>query len=310
MALVAQMVAASYPAVLTEKKKKAANQWTENAFLRELEKQGAIKMKSLGATIDEPLDYQRNPGAGFLSSDLAPVSMSKTEIITHATYDIAEICVPGTWSKKDEAMNPTENQKIDLVAQINSNAIDSHDELIEQYIFATSTNGFLGFGTHIVSTGLGTDAGIDSSTYTFWQNKQSSYIDDTDVEAAMTTVWNACAKGSGSSRTPSWCVSDGATQALFEGTQQALQRYIDTDELNAGFKVLAFKTARYVFSQFGGTSIYMGNAKDFQIIGSKEKFREQGDVQEIQNANGYHFNLYSALQTVTGNRSRLGIVHL
>ena len=310
MALVSQMVATSYPAVLAEMKKNPANQWAENAFLRELEKQGAIKRKSLGSSIDVPLDYQRNPGATFLSSDLAPVSMTKTEVITHATYDIAEISVPGTWSKKDEAMNPTENQKVDLVASINSNSITSHDEMIEQYVFATSTNGFLGFGTHIVSTGQGSDAGIDSATYTFWRNQQSTYVDDTDIESAMTTVWNACAKGSGSSLSPTWAVSDGATQALFEGTQQAQQRYVDDQDLKAGFKTLAFKTARYVFSQFGGTSIYMGNPKNFYIVGSKEKFREQGDVQEIQNANGYHFNLYSALQAVTGNRSRLGIVHL
>src|SRR3989442_1524730 len=105
MALVSQMVAVSYPAVLTEMKKNPQNQWAENAFLRELEKQGGVKRRSLGATIELPLDYQRNPGETFLASDLTPVSMRKTEVITTASYDIAEISVPATWSKKDEAMN-------------------------------------------------------------------------------------------------------------------------------------------------------------------------------------------------------------
>lgn len=304
------MVAVSFPAILTAMKKDPTNQWAENAFLRELEKQGAIERKSLGSTIDAPLDYRRNPGAAFLTTDLAPVSMAKTEVITHATYDIAEISVPATWSKKDEVMNPSENQKVDLVASINKNAITSHDEMIEQYIFATSTNGFLGFGTHAPTSGQGTSAGIDSSVETWWRLQQATYVDDTDIEAAMTSGWNAASKGSGSSLSPTWAVSDGATQALFEGTQQANQRYVDSSELSAGFKVLAFKTTRYVFSQFAGTSIFMGNPKSFKIVASKEKFREQGEVQELHNANGYHFNLYSALQSVVTNRSRLVCVHL
>jgi hypothetical protein len=104
-------------------------------------------------------------------------------------------------------------------------------------------------------------------------------------------------------------VSDAATQALFEGTQQANQRYVDTDELKAGFKVLAFKTARYVFSQYSGNSgaIYLLNPKNFKLVVSKEYFRDRGETQEMENANGYTFKIYSALQTVSDNRSRLGI---
>lgn len=306
---IGQIVATSYPAVLAEMRK-AANQWVESAFLRELERQNAVVRKSLGATIECPLDYQRNPGAGFLASDLAPTSMSKTEVLTAASYDIAEISVPIVWSKKDEVQNPTDNQKIALVKALLENGINSHDDLIEQYIFATSTNGFLGLDTHIVDAGTGSDGGIDSSLNTWWRNQQATYVDDTDIEAAFTTVWNACAKGSGSNLLPTLMVSDGATQALFEGTQQPNQRYIDTQELKAGFKILGFKTARYVFSQYGDTDVNFLNPKNFQLVASKEYFRDRGETQEIPNANGFVTKIYSALQTVTNNRSRLGVAHV
>jgi len=190
------------------------------------------------------------------------------------------------------------------------NGINSHDDLIEQYIFATSTNGFLGLDTHIVDAGTGSDGGIDSSLNTWWRNQQATYVDDTDIESAFTTVWNACAKGSGSNLLPTLMVSDGATQALFEGTQQANQRYIDTQELKAGFKILGFKTARYVFSQYGDTDVNFLNAKNFNLVASKEYFRDRGETQEIQNANGFVTKIYSALQTVTNNRSRLGVAHV
>lgn len=306
---ISQIVAVSYPAVLAEMRK-AANQWAESAFLRELERQGAVVRKSLGPTIEAPLDYQRNPGAAFLATDLQPTSMSKTEVLTAASFEVAEISVPIVWSKKDEVQNPTENQKIALVKSLLENGINSHDDLIEQYLFATSTNGFLGLGTHVTTAGTGSDGGIDSTINTWWRNQTATYVDDTDIESAFTTVWNAAAKGSGSSLLPTLMVSDGATQAIFEGTQQANQRYVDSQELKAGFKILAFKTSRYVFSQYGGSSVFFLNPKNFQLVASKEMFRDRGDTQEIPNANGYVTKIYSALQSITNNRSRLGVAHV
>jgi hypothetical protein len=108
---------------------------------------------------------------------------------------------------------------------------------------------------------------------------------------------------------PTLIVSDAPTQSLFEGTQQASQRWVDTDELKAGFKILAFKTARYVFSQYAGNNgaQYFLNPKNFQLIASKEYYKDLGDTQEIPNANGFTRKIYSAVQTIVNNRSRLGI---
>ena len=306
------MAAVSYPGVLAAKKT-AANQWEESAFLREMERQGFIKHVSLGPTIEAPLDYQRNPGTAFLNTDLQPTSLALTEVVTSASFTPAQISVPIVWSKMQEAQNPSETQKIALVKQLLSNGIDSHDDLLEQYLFYLSTNGFLGLGTHVPATGQGTDGGISAVTYTFWRNNANTYTDDTDIEAGMTTTWNQCAKGSGSKMMPTLVVASAATQSLFEGTQQANQRWVDTDELKAGFKILGFKTSRFVFSQYGDNyssgSGYMLNAKNFNLVVSKEFFRDRGDTQEIPNGNGFVTKIYSALQTVTDNKSRLGIFY-
>lgn len=306
---ISQAIAVSFPKVIADKGK-AANQWEESALLREMKKQGMIKSQSLGPTIELPLDYQRNQSAVFQTTDLQPLSLGKTEVLTSASYSVAELTAPIVWSKKDEVQNPTDQQKIALVSSLIDNALSTHDDLIEQYMFATSTNGFLGLGTHITTAGTGSDGGIDSSGNTWWRNQQNTYVDDTDIEASMTTTWNQCAKGSGSKMMPTLIVSDSAQQALFEGTQQANQRYIDTDELKAGFKVLGFKTARYIFSQYGSTTIqHFLNPKNFMLIVSKEMYRDLGETQEIPNANGFVRKLYTALQSVTNNRSRIGASH-
>lgn len=308
-ASISQIIAVSYPAVLNEMRK-AANQWAESAFMRELERQGAVSRVAFGATIEKTLDYQRNPGTQISSVGLAPISLTETEVFSAASYDIAEITAPLVWSRKTEVQNPTENQKIAFVKGLLENGINSHDDIIEQALFATSTNGLLGLGTHVTTAGTGSDGGIDSTVNTFWRNQQSTYVDDTDIEAAFTTVWNACAKGSGSKLMPTLMVSDGATQALFEGTQQANQRYVDSEELKAGFKILGFKTSRYVFSQYGGASVYFLNPKNFQLEVSKGNFRDLGETEPIANTNGYVRKIYSAAQTSTNNRSRLGVAHV
>lgn len=307
---VSQGVAVSYNAVLNDMRK-PANQWAENALMRELEKQKGIKRESFGPAIEATLDYRRNQDAEFLATDLQPTSLTKTEVITAASYTPAELSVPVNWSKRQEVENPSENQKVNLVKSLLENGINSHDDLIEQALFAASaTNGFGSLPAYFSTGGTGTVGGVDSTAETWWRNQNSTYVDDTDIEAAMTTGWNAASKGSGSAISPTIAVSDGATQALFEGTQQANQRWVDDQDLKAGFKTMAFKTARYIFSQYGTTSIFMFNPKTVYVTVSKEYFRDKGETQEIQNANGFTFKIYSSLQLITNNRSRVAVIHV
>lgn len=304
---ISQILAASYPHVVAEKRK-PANQWAESALLRHLEKLGAIKKVDFGPTIEAPLDFRRNPGAQVLASDLAPTSTAKTEVMTAASYAIGSISAPIVWSKQDEAQNSTRNQKVDLVDSLINNALDSHDDLLEAALF-TGSGPILGFNTLITEDGTGSPGGIDAAVEVWWKNKFDEYTDDTDIEAVMNGVWNACAKGSGSGLSPKLLVSDAATQAVFESTQQALQRWVNTDDLKAGFKTLAFKDAPYVYSQYGTDSIYFLNPKSYTIRAAKTHWRFKDKEVTLSNAEGYKTSVYSALQAVVDNRSRLGVAY-
>lgn len=305
---ISQMLSASYPAVLAEKRK-PTNQWAENAALTEFERMGMLVRRSFGPTLEIPLDYQANAGTDFLATDLTPTASSKTEVLTAASYTPAQLSVPIVWSKMDEATNPTENQKIALVKSLMENALNSHDDAIEEALFTTSTDGFLGMATFMPSTGQPNVGGIDGATETFWRSYAGTYQSDgSDIEAAMTEAYNTAAKGSGSALAPKGLVSGSDAHALFEGTQQANQRWGSGEELRAGFKVLYFKDARYIFSQYGSTKIYFYNPKSFQVLVSKEKFRDKGETQELENAQGYKVQIYSALQTVSNNISRLAMI--
>jgi hypothetical protein len=81
---ISQIAAVSYEAVVSEMRS-AQNQWAENAVLNKFEDSGMIVRKSFGPTLEETIDYRRNPAADFLATDLQPTSTTKTEVLTAAS---------------------------------------------------------------------------------------------------------------------------------------------------------------------------------------------------------------------------------
>ncbi len=51
----------------------------------------------------------------------------------------------------------------------------------------------------------------------------------------------------------------------------------------------------------------MASPKNFMLVVSKDAYKERLETQKIPNATGYTSDIYSALQTVVNNRSRLGM---
>lgn len=301
---ISQIATVSYPAVLADMRK-PTNQWSQASLMEFMQKLGMIDRRSLGATIECPLDHRRNQGGDFLATDLTPVSLAKTEVLSAASYSIAELSIPVVWSKGDDAKNPSENQKIAFVKALLENAITSHDDMIEEALFSTSTDGFLGMATIIPTTGQGTVGGIPAATETMWRNPADTYLaDGSDIEAVLEELFLTAAKGTGSSAQPKLLVSGMEAVALFTSTQIANQRFMGSDKADASFKTIAFKSAPFIYSQYGDDKIY-GLGKSFKLVVSKQYFRDKGETRETDEANGFVFKIYSALQTVTNAKSRL-----
>lgn len=306
-----QIAAVSYPAVVAELRK-PANQWAENAALKVLEKMGFVDRISFGETIEAPLDYRANPDTAVLAADQDTASLLKTEVISSASYSVAQINVPVTWSKGDEARNPSDNQKIALVKSLLENGITSHDDLIEQSIFTTSAAGGVelnGLDTLVPTTGQGTVGGIDASVETFWRNTADTYLaDGSDIEAAMTETYNDAAKGSGAQLAPKVIISGSAPHVLYESNLQAFQRWGSGEVGDGGFKALKFKGIDYIFSQYGDDKMYFLNPKNYKLVVSREYFRDKGSTEQVPGQNAFYFLIYSALQFITNNKSRLAVL--
>jgi hypothetical protein len=304
-----QLVASTYDDVVNERNK-SADQWSDSSFLKHLEKLGGVKRISGGATLQLTLDYRSNPGADFLATDSTATSTSKTEVLTAASYSLIPLVVPVTWTFFDEAVNSDKTQKVNLVTSIVDNALTSHDQTIENALFAT-TGGTDGFNTLVdlySENGEGTVGTIVSGTETWWKNKFKDYDAAAALLADMTTLWNDCAKGS-MGRVPNVVVMDDTLHGTYEGKLVANQRYVDASTATGGFKALKFKSADAIFSSGNSTdSAWMFNTNDTQLFVVKDAWRQRRTPVEHVNAAMSTMKVFSVLQIATRNRSRGGVL--
>lgn len=307
-----QLVAATYDDVVNERNK-AADQWSDSSFLKTLERLGGVKKISGGATLQLTLDYKANPAADFLATDVTATSTSKTEIMTAAEYSLVPLVVPVNWSFFDEAVNSEKNQKVDLVSTIVDNALASHDQAVEDAIFA-ATGGTDGFNTLVdiySENGEGTVGTIVSATETWWKNQYKDWGTDTGATLLgdYVTLYNSCAKGSGGKK-PNVIVGGATQHALYEAAVQANQRFVNTSKGDANFTELAFKNIPYVFSSEApaGENAFMFNTKDTQLFVVMSAWRQRRKVQDHVNAAMSNMKIFSVCQLATRNRSRGGVI--
>lgn len=308
---VSQLAAVSYPLVLGAMRD-PANQWLDTTAMKVLEKFGAIEKVDYGENIEVPLDYRSNPDSAVLATDQDQHALIKTEVLTSAVYDIAQISQAVTMTKADDVKNSSQAQKVSLVKALLRNAINTHDDLIEQLIFTSSTAGgteFNGLDVLVPTSGTGSPGGISATTESWWVNYADTYLaDGSDMEAVMTTAHNETLKGSGSNMGSKFLLSGAAPHALYESGLTSLQRFNDTNEASGGFKTLYFKTNPYAFSQYGGENVYFLNSEHYKLTVSRQAFRDKSETIPVQGQNASYFIIYTALQAVTSNKSRLAVI--
>ena len=114
-------------------------------------------------------------------------------------------------------------------------------------------------GALIQNDGTGTVGGINSSTYSFWQNKYQEMSgtgtwSKSTIKGEMNELWLACVRGNDK---PDLIAASHDVYSAYEESLQDLQRYSDSRTASAGFESLKYKTANVIFdsnTNFGTTA--------------------------------------------------------
>ncbi len=301
MSQFSQIVAATFDRVNNEKNK-AANQWSENATLKNLESKGGLKRVAGGPQLEFTLDTVVNPDAAFLASDYSATSTNKTEVLDAVKYDWALMVVPINWSIADEAKN-SGDKKVELVSSLVDNGNESHDDVFETGLFAaTATNGFLSLPVLLTEDGTGTIGGIVSGTDTYWKNQFEDY--GTDLHLGLNISFAECGKGTGGS-TPDLFVTSNTVWATYADSLQANFQYDKASSVDAGIQTLKFAGASLISShKYSSDSVFLINTKYTKLYVIKEFFRQRRSEIELPNAATMNMKVVSMAQFATSNRSR------
>lgn len=231
----------------------ADNVTNNNALLMRLKKRGKIKPFSGGRTIVHELQYAENSTykrySGYETLDISP-----SDVISAAEYNIKQVAIAVSISGLEQLQNSGEEQVIDLLESRIENAEMTFMNNMSTDIYSDGTadggKQIGGLQSLIADAGAGTVGGIDSSTFTFWNNQYYDFSDltitpsATTIQAAMNALYLDCARGRD---VPDLIVADNTYFGYYWSSLQSIQRITDEKLGAAGFQNLKFMGSDVVF---------------------------------------------------------------
>lgn len=238
-----------------------------NALYRRMMSKGMTRNEDGGLSIVEPLDYAAN-STYLRYSGYDVLNVSASDVLSAAEFQWRQVAINVTASGQELRLNSGESKIISLVKSRIKNAQRTFKNNFSGDIYGDGTlpNQINGLQALVADAGTGTVGGIDSSTWSFWQNKVQSAaaplqgggaitVSATTMESLMLPLWLALTRGDDQ---PDLIVMDNNYYTFFEASQTSLKRYTDSDSASGGFVSLKYKKADVIFD--GGSGIPANHA--------------------------------------------------
>lgn len=239
----------------------ADNVSNHNALLQRLNKRGKKRTIDGGYEIVEPLDYAENSTYQRFSG-YDTLNVSASDVLSAAKFDWKQAAVHVTASGRELRQNSGKNRLIALVKSRINNAMRTARNNMSSDVYSdgTASNQINGLQALVADAGTGTVGGINSSTYTFWQNVVQSAAAPIQggggitpgsgtIQSLMLPLWLRLTRGTDK---PDLISADETYFTYYEESLTDLKRYASDDEATGGFVSLKYKTADVVYDASGG----------------------------------------------------------
>lgn len=247
-----------------------------NALLKYMQGRGNLSTQEDGGlTIVEPLDYAAN-STYQRYSDWDTLNIAASETISAAEYQWRQIALNVVASGRELRVNSGDSRIINLAKSRVKNAIRTFNNSFSSDLYSAGslTNQINGLQALVADAGTGTVGGIDSSSYSFWQN--------TVVDASALSVTPSATTIETQLMLPAWLstdrgpddqvdliVADNNYYTFFEASQVSFKQYNDTTKGSAGFTSLKYKNATVVYDGNSGiptNRMYFLNTNYLKLI--------------------------------------------
>jgi hypothetical protein len=295
----------------------ADNVSQNNALWRYLKRKGKIDLEDGGYEIVRNLDYANNQTYQRYSG-YDTLNIGASEVLTAAKYDWMQAAVNVTASGRELRMNSGDNAIFNLSKARLKNAVRTAANYmsIDVYSDGALTNQMGGLAYIIQANGEGTVGGINSTTWSFWQNQfleatGTNLVTKANIKGYMNTLYLRLVRGADK---PDLVVSSHDFFAMYWESLQDLQRYTnDNNEATAGFRALKYVDADVIFdsnSNFATTAekMYFLNTDYLGLVVHRDANWSQMDDKMSVNQDAVVIPMLWMGNLVCSNRSLQGIL--
>lgn len=231
----------------------ADNVSNNTALLFRLKQRGNRRPFPGGRTIVEEIAFS-GPGNFKWYSGYETLGTDQGDMLTAAEFNIKQAAVACTMSGLETLQNSGPDAVIDLyrgrIEQAEREMVNNISTGIYSDGTGSSGKQLGGLASLVADAGTGTVGGINSSTYTWWQNQYYDFSDNSvtpgssTIQTAMNTLYLNCSRNRDNI---DLIVADNVYYRYYWESLQSIQRVTNPDLAAAGFDNLKFMGADVVF---------------------------------------------------------------
>ena len=284
-----------------------------NALLKKLRENGN-QTSVTGRDIVRELEYADNGTVQFYSG-YETLDVSPSDVLSAAVFDYKQLAGNVTISGLEQIKNSGTEAIINLLeARINVLEKSMMNSLSTSiYSDGTGSSGKEVGGLQLIvaDAGTGTVGGINSSTYTFWQNAQttatSSAFSVANVQTDMNTIYLSLVRGADS---PDLVMAGTNAYTAFLGSLQAIQRITSDDLANSGFTSLQYLNSDVVFDSACNTNrMYFLNTDYLRLEVAASRDFVPGEAKMSVNQDSLITPMFWSGNLTCSNRALQGVIH-
>ncbi len=226
------------------------------ALHQRLTEKGRIDLISGGWEIQCSLDYAEN-GTYQRYSGNDTLDVSQSEVFTAANFPWKQIAINVVANGLEIRQNSGKEGVIKLVKNKLKNAMRTAGNNFSSDLYSDglAPNQINGMQALVSDASTGTVGGINSSTYSFWQNTVQSAAaplqgggaitpSATTIESLMLPLWLNLRRNNDD---PDLIVMDDTYFTFYDNSQTSLKRYTNTTDITGGATSLKYKGADVVY---------------------------------------------------------------
>ena len=284
-----------------------------NALLRRLRENGN-QTSVTGRDIVRELEYADNGTVQFYSG-YETLDVSPSDVLSAAVFDYKQLAGNVSISGLEQIKNSGTEAIINLLeARINVLEKSMMNSLSTSlYSDGTGTSGkeVGGLQLLVADAGTGTVGGINSSTFTFFQNVQttatSSAFSVANVQTDMNTIYLQLVRGADS---PDLVMAGTNAYTAFLGSLQAIQRITSDDMARSGFTSLQYLNSDVVFDSACNTNrMYFLNTDYLRLEVAASRDFVPGEAKMSVNQDSLITPMFWSGNLTCSNRALQGVIH-